>query len=288
MLIAHPSPSVLGPALRLSLFACLAAALALGAGAAQAQTALRLATTTSTQNSGVLDDLLPRFESERGIKVHVIAVGTGKALELGAQGDVDMVMVHAPDLELDYVGKGAFIERTPVMFNEFVILGPPADPARVRESGNIAEAMRRIALGRAPFISRGDRSGTHIKEQELWKAAGIEPVGSWYQQVGQGMGATLRIAHERQSYTLSDDGTYFAFESGLELKILSRREPLLVNPYAVMLVNPARHPHVHARAARELVQWLASEHGQSLIGDYVKHGHRLFTPGLPPEMRTAR
>jgi len=260
----------------------LAAALAWG------QPVLKLATTTSTQNSGILEDLLPRFEAANGIKVHVIAVGTGKAIQLGEQGDVDLVMAHAPELELPAVERGSFVDRTPIMFNDFVLLGPPEDPAGVRQAPNVAEAMRRIAGGSAPFISRADRSGTHAKELALWEAAGIKPAGAGYQVVGQGMGATLRIAHERRAYTLSDDGTYFAFQSQLDLAILSQREPILTNPYAVMAVNPQKFPHVDHGRALALIRWLSSPEGQKPIGAFVRNGHQLFTPGVPAEISTAR
>ncbi len=243
---------------------------------------LRLATTTSTQNSGLLDELLPAFEKQSGIRVHVIAVGTGKALRMGASGDVDAVMVHAPEAELKYVRQGAYVMRRPLMYNFFVLLGPETDPAGAGGAGDVAEALRRVARAKAPFVSRGDGSGTHIKEQALWRSAGLSPEGGWYLEVGQGMGPTLMVANEKQAYTLSDEGTYHAFKSRLALAILSKKEPRLRNPYSVMAVNPVKFPHVRHGAVTRLIEWLTSPEGQGRIAGYERNGRRLFTPQTPP------
>lgn len=248
---------------------------------ARAVETLRLATTTSTQNSGLLDELLPVFEQESGIRVHVIAVGTGKALRMGASGDVDGVMVHAPEAEMKYVRDGAFVLRRPLMHNYFVLLGPLEDPARASDTANIVEALRRIAGGQLPFISRGDGSGTHIKESALWGQAGIQPKGKWYVEVGQGMGRTLMVANELQAYTVSDEGTYYAFKSRLALAILSKKESSLRNPYSVMAVNPEKHPHVQFARFKRFIDWLTAPAAQKRIGAYRRNGRRLFTPERP-------
>lgn len=260
----------------------IAVGLAALAPGALAEGVLRMATTTSTQNSGLLDHLLPPFEAQSGLRIHVIAVGTGKALRMGDAGDVDLVLVHAPEAERAYVRKGAFVMRRTLMHNFFVLLGPPQDPAGVERTPEIRIALSRIAAAKARFISRGDKSGTHSKELSLWKAAGIAPGGSWYEEVGQGMGRTLIIANERLAYVLSDDATFFAFKARLSLKILSRREPLLRNVYSAMAVNPAVHPHVRFKEAARLIDWLAGTAGQRLIAGYRRNGRRLFTPVLEP------
>ena len=194
--------------------------LALVTGGAQAQERLRLATTTSTDNSGLLAKLHPLFEQQAGVKIDVIAVGTGKALKLGENGDVDVVMVHAPAAELKFVNSGFGIERKAVMHNDFILVGPATDPAGLRQASNINEAMQTLANSTAGFISRGDDSGTHKKEKLLWKSAGLEPAGDWYLSVGQGMGAVLQIAHDKLAYTLSDRGTYLAYRNKLDLQIV--------------------------------------------------------------------
>ena len=253
----------------------------LPAETAAAAQPIRLATTTSTQNSGLLDELLPVFEKKSGLSIHVIAVGTGKALRMGASGDVDAVMVHAPRAELAYVRKGVFVNRRPLMHNYFVLLGPPADPAGAGAAGDITQALSRIAAAGAPFISRGDRSGTHSKELELWSGAGIKPSWAAYQEVGQGMGQTLIVANEKQAYTLSDEGTFFAFKARLKLVIHSKKEPPLRNPYSVMAVNPKKFPHVRHAEVMRLIEWLIGPEAQRRIGAYRRNGRRLFTPASP-------
>jgi len=243
---------------------------------------LRMATTTSTQNSGLLDDLLPRFEQSGGSKVQVIAVGTGKALRLGEAGDVDLVMVHAPKAEMKYLAQGAFVDRRPLMHNYFVVLGPPDDPARAKDAKNTTQLLMQVAKTKSNFISRGDNSGTHIKERALWKTTGIKPEGDWYHEVGQGMGQTLIVASEKGAYTLSDEATFFSFMRKLRLEIVSRPEPALANPYSVMAVNPKRHPNINNKAAQQLMNWLTSAQGQNAIANYRKLGKQLFTPDAKP------
>lgn len=244
---------------------------------------VRLATTTSTQNSGLLDDLLPRFEALGKFRIHVIAVGTGKALRLGEAGDVDMVMVHAPDLELKYLNAGAYVDRRPLMYNRFVLVGPPANPAQLSPSMKIVASLNRIQAGAHRFISRGDRSGTHHRELMLWKAAGILAQGAWYQEVGQGMGQTLVVADQREAYTLSDEATYLAFKRRLSLKVFSGDESILMNPYAVMAVSPKKHPHVNTKGVRALMDWLTGPNGQQAIAAYRRGGRQLFFPGTPSD-----
>jgi tungstate transport system substrate-binding protein len=243
---------------------------------------IRLATTTSTENSGLLAALLPVFEERTGIRVDVIAVGTGAALRLGAQGDVDVVLVHAPEAEKEFVDAGHGVDRTPLMYNDFVIVGPAEDPAGIRGVADASGALRGIAAAKARFYSRDDDSGTHKKENSLWKAVGIDPRETgegWHFGTGQGMGATLTIADEAGGYTLTDRGTFLAFRDRIDLVILVEGDPALRNPYAAMAVNPARHPHVRYDEARRLIDWLASEEGQGLIDGFRLDGERLFHPG---------
>jgi tungstate transport system substrate-binding protein len=257
--------------------------LALAGSAAQADAPrLRLATTTSTENTGLLDALNPSFERRHGVFVDVIPTGTGKALRLGENGDVDVVLVHAPDLERAFVDAGFGISRLPVMHNDFVIVGPPADPAGIRSASSPADALARIASARATFVSRGDESGTHVKEKELWRRAGITPAGEWYLSVGQGMGAVLTIAEDRQAYTLSDRGTYLAYRD-LDLRVLHEGAPELHNPYHVIVVNPRRHPHVNADLAQRYADYLRGPEGQRIIREFRVGGEPLFFPDAIPE-----
>ena len=246
------------------------------------QPRLRLATTTSTDNSGLLAALHPPFELASGIKVDVIAVGTGKALKLGENGDVDVLLAHAPAAERAFVAAGFGVERLPVMRNDFVLLGPAADPAAVKGTASIHQALRAVAARRAAFISRGDESGTHKKERALWRAAGLRPRGDWYLAVGQGMGATLKIAADKQAYTLSDRGTYLAYQARLDLVALSEGGAELLNPYHVIMVNPRRHPHVQAEAARRYIRFLRGAEGQAIIRGFTIDGEVLFTPVVLP------
>ena len=239
---------------------------------------LRLATTTSTDNSGLLEQLHPVFEKRSGIKVDVIAVGTGKALRLGAQGDVDLLLVHAPAAEQRFIESGNGIDRRAVMHNDFVIVGPPADPAGVKGLKSAAEAVKIIANKQQPFVSRGDDSGTHKKEHELWQSAGLIPSGLWYAAAGQGMGAVLRIADEKRAYTLSDRGTLIAYGDKISLVPLVEGDSALFNPYHLILINPAKHPHVKVDAARRYSDFITSSEGQTLIAQYQLRGEVLFHP----------
>ncbi len=239
---------------------------------------IRMATTTSTENSGLLDYLLPEFKRDSGYTVHVIAVGTGKALRMGRDGDVDLVLVHARPAEERFVEQGHGIDRRDVMYNDFVVVGPAADPAGIRDAQNIEDALRRIADGRHLFMSRGDDSGTHKKERRLWEAAEITPDGRWYREAGQGMGKVLQMSSELDAYTLTDRGTWLAMNDKLALELLFEGDEPLHNPYGIITVNPARHPHAHAAGARTLVEWITSAKGQRLIDDYRVNGQRLFIP----------
>jgi len=243
---------------------------------------LRLATTTSTENTGLLSVLHKPFEQQIGAKVHVIAVGTGKSLRLGQDGDVDVVLVHAPAAELKFVEAGYGVEREPVMHNDFVLLGPPDDPAKVKEATSLADAMMRIQKSGHDFISRGDDSGTHKKELELWDIAGISPEGENYLAVGQGMGQVLQIANDKLAYTLSDRGTYLAAMDNLDLKIVYEQAAELANPYHVILVNPDRHPHVKIDLARAYSAFIRGPEGQRIIREYKANGHQLFFPDVLP------
>jgi tungstate transport system substrate-binding protein len=239
-----------------------------------------LATTTSTQDSGLLDSLLPVFRGGSGIEVKVIAVGSGAALAMARTGDADAVLVHAPEAERPYVESGDLVEGRRIMHNDFLIVGPKADPAGARGAGDLVAAMRKIAAA-GPFIARGDGSGTEKKELELWKAAGIEPAQVHRrEETGQGMGATLLVASERRGYTLTDRGTYLALRERLDLIPLVQGDPTLLNVYHAYVVNPAKHRKVKPGEARALVEFLASEPAQALIGSFGKSrfGQPLFFP----------
>ena len=238
---------------------------------------LKLSTTTSTQDAGILDILLPPFEKKCHCQVDVIAVGTGKALKLGESGDVDVVLVHARPQEDQFVAAGFGVNRRDVMYNDFVVIGPPNDPARIGGVKTAAEALKRIAAAQVPFISRGDDSGTHQKELELWRIAGLEPQGRWYRSVGQGMGQTIIMATEVRGYTISDRGTYTRFKQGkTDLKILFEHEPGLFNPYGVIAVNPKKFPWVQHGLAMQLVDFLTGAEGQGLIASYRVAGEPVF------------
>ena len=239
---------------------------------------LRLSTTTSTENSGLLDVLNPAFEERYNIKLNVIAAGTGKALKIGSQGDVDIVFVHAPAAELEYVEQGDFIDRSAVMHNDFVIVGSVGDPAGIASVKTVVEALVKIADSQSAFISRGDDSGTHKKEKELWKLAKLKPKGKWYSSVGQGMGAVLRIANDKQAYTLSDRGTQIAYSDKINLKIKFEGNPKLFNPYHVMAVNPKRHKHVRYDLATQYIDFITGKVGQDIINNFRKADQQLFYP----------
>jgi tungstate transport system substrate-binding protein len=239
---------------------------------------LRLATTTSTANSGLMDFLLPKFTEETGIEVHLIAVGTGKALRLGREGDVDIVLVHARAAEDAFVEGGYGVDRTDVMYNDFIIVGPKSDPAGVADSVTVAQVLQRINASKQPFISRGDDSGTHKRELILWQSSGKTPAGSWYREVGQGMGKTLQIANEMDGYTMADRGTWLAYQSKLDIKLLFEDDPPLFNPYGIIAVNPELYPDVNYAGASRLIKWITSPAAQQMIGDYKIKGRQLFVP----------
>jgi tungstate transport system substrate-binding protein len=239
---------------------------------------LKMSTTTSTENSGLLAVLLPPFERSTGIKVDVIAVGTGQALKLAEAGDVDIVFVHARALEDKFVAEGYGVNRRDVMHNDFVIIGPAADPAGIRGMKDAAAALRRLAERRAAFVSRGDNSGTHVKEKELWAAAGVTPSGRWYREAGQGMGPVITMSNDLQAYTLADRGTYLSMKDKVELPILVEGDPRLFNPYGIIAVNPARFPHVNYTGAMRLIAWVTSPEGQGVIGGYTVGREVLFFP----------
>ncbi|HEY4745691.1 MAG TPA: substrate-binding domain-containing protein [Desulfuromonadaceae bacterium] len=246
-------------------------------GAAAAGERLRMSTTTSTENSGLLKVLLPPFEKKYGCTVDVISVGTGKALKLGETGDVDVVLVHARALEDAFMSAGFGINRRDVMYNDFIIIGPANDPAGVRNARSAADAFKRIATGRSPFISRGDESGTHQKEKELWKAAGLKPSGPWYVESGQGMGEVITMATERRAYTLADRGTYNAYRSAkTDLTIVFEGEKGLFNPYGVIAVNPKRFPHVKSDLAMKFIDYITGPEGQGIIAAFRAHGTPVF------------
>lgn len=269
-LSCRPVRSVLVPLLLLAV--CFVVAMP-----AHAAERLRLSTTTSTENSGLLGVLLPPFEKMNNCKVDVIAVGTGKALKLGETGDVDAVLVHARKAEDKFVAEGYGIDRRDVMYNDFVIIGPASDPAGIRKAGSAAAALAMIAKAKAPFISRGDESGTHMKEKELWQQAGMKPTGSWYLESGQGMGEVISMATERKGYTLADRGTYNAYKGAkTDLVILFQGEKGLFNPYGVIAVNPKLHPHVKYDLATKFIQYITGPQGQNIISSFRQHGEPVF------------
>ena len=239
---------------------------------------LRLATTTSTYETGLLDRILPVFEQRHGATVHVISVGTGKAMEIARSGDVDVVLVHARQAEDRFVAEGYGVNRRNVMYNDFVILGPDADPVGISGTTDAVAALTRVMEAEHPFASRGDDSGTHKKESSLWVTAGLEPRGPWYLEAGQGMSATLRMADEKDAYLLVDRATYLYQRESLRLRPLVQGDPLLLNPYGIIAVSPYRHPHVQYELAMTLIAWFTSPECQGMIGEYRKNGEQLFHP----------
>jgi tungstate transport system substrate-binding protein len=254
----------------------------LGVGTSASETRIRMASTTSTQNSGLFDYLLPLFEKKTGIKIDVVAVGTGAAIEIGKRGDADVVFVHAKEQELKAVEEGFFVNRHDVMYNDFVIIGPTSDPAKIRGMRSALDAFKKIAGSGSSFVSRGDRSGTNTKELALWKRAGIEPAGQkWYLEVGQGMEKTQRIADEKRAYTLSDRGTWLATrdKDKLDMVIVLEGDPSLFNQYGVMAVNPEKNKGVKYSEAMQFVNWIISKEGQAAVASYKdKNGNPLFIP----------
>jgi tungstate transport system substrate-binding protein len=246
--------------------------------AAIAASDLRLATTTSTENSGLLTVIVPKFEAEYGGKVRVIAVGTGAALKLGENGDADVLLVHARALEDKFMAAGFGSVRKDVMYNDFIIVGPKKDPAGVRGMKNVIAAMKKIQMSGAKFISRGDESGTHQMEKDYWKDAGVEAKGGWYLSAGQGMGQVLTMAGQLEGYTLTDRATYAAYKDKTGLDVLVEGDPKMFNPYGVISVNPKRHPGINAEGALAFVNWMTSPAGQKAIADFKINGVQMFFP----------
>lgn len=243
------------------------------------QKSIVVASTTSTENSGLFKHILPIFKSKTGIDVRVVAQGTGQALDTGKRGDADVVFVHDKVKELALVKEGAFVNRHDVMYNDFVVVGPKSDPAKVAGSKDVAAALKAISAAKAPFASRGDKSGTHAAELRLWKAAGVDVAsgkGSWYRETGSGMGATLNTASGMNAYALTDRGTWLSFKNRGDLSIVVEGDKRLFNQYGVMLVNPAKHSHVKKDMGQSFIDWLISAEGQKSIADYKIGGEQLF------------
>jgi len=242
--------------------------------------------TTSTQNSGLFDHILPMFTKKTGIDVRVVAVGTGQALKNAENGDGDVVLVHSKPDEDKFVADGWGVKRHSVMYNDFVIVGPTDDPAKIAGTKNVADALKKIAKAEAPFASRGDDSGTHKEELRLWQDANIDPKpssGEWYLETGSGMGATLNTAMGRKAYTLTDRGTWLSFNKKDDFKILVEGDPKLFNQYGVILVNPAKHKRVKAKEGQAFIDWLISREGQAAISSYKIDGEQLFFPNAGPQ-----
>jgi len=267
---------------RRTLAISLVALIALNTVSAQAQERfITVASTTSTEQSGLFGHLLPRFEQKTGIKVHVVAVGTGQALDLARRGDADVVFVHARSAEEKFLAEGHGVKRYPVMYNDFVLLGPRSDPAKIGGGKDILQAFKKLEAARAPFVSRGDKSGTHLAELDLWKAAGIDidrVKGPWYRDTGQGMGPALNTASSMNAYILTDRGTWLSFKNRGDLTILVEGDKRLFNQYGVMLVNPDKHPSVKKELGQMFVDWVISPEGQQAIVDYKINGEQLFFP----------
>ena len=267
---------------RRTLIALIAFALLAGIAAASAQDkSIVVSSTTSTQDSGLFGHILPLFKAKTGIDVKVLSQGTGQALDTGRRGDADVVFVHARSAEEKFLSEGFSLKRYPVMYNDFVLIGPTTDPAGIKGSKDIVAALKTIKDKSAPFISRGDKSGTHIAEINLWKAAGIDienDKGPWYKAIGQGMGAALNTASASNAYVLADRGTWLSFKNRGELAISVEGDKKLFNQYGVMLVNPAKHPSVKKELGQSFIDWLVSPEGQKAIADYKIGGEQLFYP----------
>lgn len=242
---------------------------------------ITLASTTSTEQSGLFRHLLPLFEKKTGIQVRVVALGTGQALDIGRRGDADVVLVHAKALEEKFVAEGYGVRRYDVMYNDFVLIGPKSDPPKVGGGKDVVRAFQEIYKAKAPFVSRGDKSGTHFAELEIWKAAGIDvgrDKGSWYRETGQGMGPALNTAAGMNAYTLADRGTWLSFKNRADLVILLEGDRRLFNQYGIILVNPARHLGVKRQMGQAFIDWIISTEGQQAIADYRIGGEQLFFP----------
>jgi tungstate transport system substrate-binding protein len=265
---------------RLLILALVIYAVGLGSGLAWAGQAVILSTTTSTQDSGLLDVLVPLFEKQTGYTVKTISVGTGQALALGAKGEADVCLVHAPDAEKKYVADGLLLNRRLVMHNDFLIVGPAGDPAKIKGMPKAVEAMQRISEAKATFVSRGDNSGTHQLEKKLWQDAKTQPAGAWYLQAGQGMGATLGIASEKQGYTVTDRATFLAFTKRVQLSPLVERDRVLLNIYSVLEASAAKFPRVNAAGGKAFADFMLAKETQEIIRTYGvdKFGEPLFFP----------
>lgn len=243
-----------------------------------AQQVIKLSTTTSTENSGLLKYLLPVFEAKANARVHVISVGTGKALELAKNGDVDVTLVHARRSEEQFVANGHGVNRRDVMYNDFIITGPAGDPAGIKGMKDVLGALRKIVDGKAKFISRGDNSGTDVMERAYWKQAGVKPEGSLYVSAGLGMGEVLNMASELQAYTLTDRATYSAYRAKTGLAMMVEGDPRMFNPYGIIAVNPAKYKDINYKGAMQLIEWITSEEGQKKIAEFKVDGQQLFFP----------
>lgn len=270
----HPTFS-LTPFLR---FAALTLLLLELTDSAIAQSVVRLSTTTSTENSGLLRYLLPAFEAKTGIRTQVIAVGSGKALELAKNGDVDVALVHARAAEDKFVAEGHGLQRHDVMYNDFIVVGPPSDPAGLKGSKQVLSAFKKLAGSGARFISRGDNSGTDLMEKAYWKEAGVQPNGDRYLSAGLGMGEVLAMASEMQAYTLTDRATFIAYRAKTALTIVVEGDPKMFNPYGIIAVNPQRHPGINERGAAQLIDWITSAEGQAKIASFRVDGQQVFFP----------
>jgi tungstate transport system substrate-binding protein len=262
--------------------ALLAAGLGLSFGPALAQDQfITVASTTSTENSGLFGELLPKFQEETGIEVRGVAVGTGQAIELARNGDADVLFVHHKPSEEQFVAEGFGVERHEVMYNDFVIVGPASDPAGIKGSKDVVDALTKIAAAQAPFASRGDDSGTHKAELALWEKAGVDVAaasGSWYRETGSGMGPTLNTAAGMDAYALTDRGTWLSFENPQNLEIVVEGDPRLFNQYGIILVNPEKHPHVKAELGQTFIDWVLSDAGQQAIAEFKINGQQAFFP----------
>ena len=257
--------------------------LGLLAGVAHADETLVVASTTSTEQSGLFDWILPKFEQSTAIKVRVVAVGTGQALDIGRRGDADVLFVHDRAAEDKFVADGYGSYRKDVMYNDFIFVGPKDDPAKIRNAGSALNALKAVAASGQPFVSRGDKSGTHAAELRLWKEAGVDPKAlAGYKETGSGMGPTLNMAAATSAYTLSDRATWYAFRNRRDLDLVLAGDPVLFNPYGVIPVNPARHPHVKKDAAERFAQWLVSPEGQAAIAAFRADGQQVFFPNAKP------
>ncbi len=246
---------------------------------------ITVASTTSTENSGLFKHILPMFEKRTGIQVRVVALGTGQALDLARRGDADVLFVHNKSAEEKFVAGGFGVQRHDVMYNDFVLIGPKGDPARIRGGRDILVALKKIRDAGAPFVSRGDKSGTHAAEVRYWKASGIDPAsgkGKWYRETGSGMGATLNTASGMDAYVLADRGTWLSFRNRGDLEVLVEGDPRLFNQYGIILVNPARHPHVKNEMGQAFVEWVLSRAGQEAIASYRIGGQQLFFTNATP------